>query len=65
MQDTFVIPVIRTDLLDRCLETLSEGTPPGLYVYVVAQSPVADLWGPCAGAPTRHRSTFPAFTRPI
>jgi GT2 family glycosyltransferase len=39
VQNTFVIPVIRDDLLDRCLETLYERTPSGFYVYVVDQTP--------------------------
>jgi GT2 family glycosyltransferase len=39
MQNTFVVPVIRDDLLDRCLETLYGCTAPGFYVYVVDQTP--------------------------
>jgi GT2 family glycosyltransferase len=39
MENTFVIPVIRDDLIDRCLETLYERTPDGFYVCVVDQTP--------------------------
>jgi hypothetical protein len=39
MQNTFVIPIVRDDLIERCLETLYARTPPGFYVYVVDQSP--------------------------
>lgn len=38
MVNTFLIPVIRTDLIRRCLETLYRYTPPNFYVYVVDQS---------------------------
>lgn len=36
--NTFVIPVIRTDLVAKCLETLYEYTSPNFYVIVVDQS---------------------------
>lgn len=39
MENTFVIPIIRTDLIERCLETLYNNTPPNFYVYVIDQSP--------------------------
>jgi GT2 family glycosyltransferase len=39
VENTFVIPVVRDDLIERCLETLYERTPPGFYVYVVDQTP--------------------------
>lgn len=37
--NTFVIPLIRTDLIERCLETLYKHTPHNFYVYVIDQSP--------------------------
>lgn len=37
-ENTFVIPVIRTDLIARCLETLYANTPNNFYVIVVDQS---------------------------
>lgn len=33
--NTFVIPIIRADLLERCLETLYKHTPHNFYVYVI------------------------------
>lgn len=38
MDNTFVIPVIRPDLIDRCLETLYKNTPPNFYVYIIDQT---------------------------
>lgn len=38
MENTFVIPIIRTDLIERCLDTLYKYTPPNFYVIVVDQS---------------------------
>jgi GT2 family glycosyltransferase len=38
-ENTFVIPVIRTDLIERCLETLYRYTPDNFYVIVIDQSP--------------------------
>lgn len=38
MENTFIIPIIRTDLIERCLETLYKNTPPNFYVYVIDQS---------------------------
>ena len=38
MQNTFVIPVVRDDLLARCLETLYRHNPPTFYVFVVDQT---------------------------
>jgi GT2 family glycosyltransferase len=47
VENTFVIPVIRTDLIARCLATLYARTPPGFLVYLVDQTadglPVEDL----------------------
>lgn len=37
-ENTFVIPVIRTDLIARCLETLYKHTPDNFYVIVIDQS---------------------------
>lgn len=37
-ENTFVIPCIRNDLIERCLETLYENTPNNFYVIVVDQS---------------------------
>lgn len=37
-ENTFVIPCIRDDLIDRCLETLYANTPDNFYVIVVDQS---------------------------
>lgn len=37
-ENTFVIPVIRDDLLERCLETLYKYTPNNFYVIVIDQS---------------------------
>lgn len=36
--NTFIIPVVRTDLIDRCLETLYKNTPDNFYVIVVDQT---------------------------
>lgn len=36
--NTFVIPILRTDLVGRCLETLYKHTPNNFYVIVVDQS---------------------------
>jgi len=38
VENTFVIPVVRTDLLEKCLETLYRHTPDNFYVYVVDNS---------------------------
>lgn len=38
MDNTFIIPCIRTDLIERCLETLYKYTPPNFYVYVIDQT---------------------------
>lgn len=38
MDNTFVIPVIRLDLIGRCLETLYRHTPMNFYVYVIDQT---------------------------
>lgn len=37
-ENTICIPIIRTDLIGRCLETLYRYTPPNFYVYVIDQS---------------------------
>lgn len=37
--NTFIIPIIRSDLIERCLETLYKYTPNNFYVIVVDQSP--------------------------
>jgi hypothetical protein len=37
-ENTFVIPVIRDDLIGRCLETLYKYTPDNFYVIIVDQS---------------------------
>ena len=37
-ENTFVIPCIRNDLIDRCLETLYANTPNNFYVIVIDQS---------------------------
>lgn len=39
MENTFVIPVIRPDLIERCLETLYRNTIPNFYVYIIDQTP--------------------------
>lgn len=39
MDNTFIIPIIRSDLLSRCLETLYRYTPPNFYVFVIDQTP--------------------------
>lgn len=38
MDNTFIIPVIRPDLIERCLDTLYAHTPPNFYVYVIDQT---------------------------
>lgn len=37
--NTLVIPVVRDDLIERCLETLYRHTPHNFYVYVIDQTP--------------------------
>lgn len=37
--NTFVIPIIRDDFIERCLETLYKYTPPNFYVFVIDQTP--------------------------
>lgn len=39
MENTFIIPIIRDDLIERCLETLYKNTVPNFYVYVIDQTP--------------------------
>lgn len=39
MDNTFIIPIIRSDLIERCLETLYRYTPPNFYVIVIDQTP--------------------------
>lgn len=39
MKNTFVIPIIRDDFIERCLETLYKYTPHNFYVFVVDQTP--------------------------
>lgn len=36
--NTFIIPIIRGDLIERCLDTLYRNTPPNFYVYVIDQT---------------------------
>jgi GT2 family glycosyltransferase len=36
--NTFIIPILRTDLIERCLETLYRYTEPNFYVFVIDQS---------------------------
>lgn len=36
--NTFVIPIVRPDCIERCLETLYEYTPDNFYVYIVDQT---------------------------
>ena len=38
MDNTFIIPVVRPDLIERCLETLYKNTPANFYVYVIDQT---------------------------
>lgn len=38
MENTFIIPAVRPDLIERCLETLYRHTPPNFYVIVVDQT---------------------------
>lgn len=38
IENTFVIPVIRPDLIERCLETLYKNTVPNFYVYLIDQT---------------------------
>ncbi len=37
-ENTFVIPIIRDDLVLKCLETLYKHTPDNFYVYIIDQS---------------------------
>ena len=37
-ENTIVIPVVRTDLVEKCLETLYRHTPPNFYVYIIDNS---------------------------
>lgn|SRR3990167_8919242 len=37
-ENTFVFPIIRSDLIEKCLETLYKYTPPNFYVYIIDQS---------------------------
>lgn len=39
MDNTFIIPCIRDDLIERCLETLYTYTEPNFYVFVIDQTP--------------------------
>lgn len=39
MLNTFIIPLIRDDLIERCLETLYKYTPLNFYVYLIDQTP--------------------------
>lgn len=36
--NTFVIPIIRDDLIERCLETMYTNTNPNFYVFVIDQT---------------------------
>lgn len=36
--NTFVIPIIRPDCIERCLETLYKYTPDNFYVYIIDQT---------------------------
>lgn len=36
--NTFIIPVIREDLIERCLETLYKNNPDNFYVYIIDQT---------------------------
>ena len=38
-ENTFVIPLIRNDLIARCLETLYKYTEPNFYVIIIDQTP--------------------------
>ena len=38
MENTFIIPAVRSDLIERCLETLYANTPDNFYVIVVDQT---------------------------
>ena len=38
MLNTIIIPVIRPDLIGRCLQTLYEYTEPNFYVYIIDQT---------------------------
>src|SRR3990167_3532351 len=38
-ENTFVIPLIRNDLIGRCLETLYKYTPDNFYVIIIDQTP--------------------------
>lgn len=37
--NSFVIPIIRDDFIETCLETLYKYTPPNFYVFVIDQTP--------------------------
>jgi hypothetical protein len=37
-QNTFIIPIIRDDLIERCLDTLYKHTPDNFYVIVIDES---------------------------
>lgn len=37
--NTFVIPIIQSNFLDKCLESLYKYTPPNFYVFVIDQTP--------------------------
>jgi len=37
--NTFVVPIIRTDFIERCLETMHRHTPPGFQVVIIDQTP--------------------------
>lgn len=51
MLNTFIIPVVRQDLLPRCLETLYKYTEPNFYVFVIDQT--------IDGLNPNHRDTYP------
>jgi GT2 family glycosyltransferase len=36
--NTFIIPVVRPDMIERCLDTLYKHTPDNFYVYVIDQT---------------------------
>lgn len=38
-ENTFIIPIIRPDLIEKCLETIYKYTVPNFYVYVIDQTP--------------------------
>lgn len=37
-ENTFIIPLIRDDLIERCLDTLYKNTPPNFYVFIIDQT---------------------------